>query len=338
MLVPAGVANAAVPAGFTQTNLVSDVPGLAQITDPLVSNPWGLALGMAPTPTPLWINNENSATSEVYQGANGVDPLTRRLVVQTPANPTGIVFNNTGAFQIPQPGGPVPSLFLFNGLDGYTSAWGPALGVVNGMSTAVPTSFFRRRGYFGMAIANAPGGPRLYAADFVGTVDIFDGNFRRLTRPAAFVDPGLDSRLGPYGIAVFGSQVLVTYTSVSGQPFQGEADVIDVFDLTGRFVRRLATGGPLVAPWGMAMAPPDWGRFGGMLLVGNVGNGHINAFDPTTGAFKGTLRNAKGRVIVNSGLWGLTFGNGATGTPRTLLFAAGIDNYSHGLVGLIQPN
>jgi uncharacterized protein (TIGR03118 family) len=327
VLLPAGVAPAANPIGYNQVNLVSDVPGLAHITDFRVANTWGLALG--PT-TPLWINNDDTATAEVYAGANGHDPLSLKLVVQLPASPTGIVFNPTSAFRIQQGTTTVPSFFIFNGQDGYTSAWGLA---VNPPTSAVPMSFFRQRGYLGLAVARTPAGPRLFAADFRGMIDIFDGHFKLLSVPGAFVDPGVPAGMGPYNVTVFGSRVFVTYASPNGP-----GGAIDVYDLSGTFIRRLATGGPLNAPWGMAMAPAHWGRFGGMLLVGNVNDGRINAFDPTTGAFRGVVRDSNGSPIVNSGLWGLVFGNGQTGTPRDLLFGAGIDGYSHGLVGMIRPN
>jgi uncharacterized protein (TIGR03118 family) len=147
------------------------------------------------------------------------------------------------------------------------------------------------------------------------------------------VDPNI-GHLAPYNVAVFGHLVYVAYADVNGGP----GGAISTFRFNGRFVKRLTTSRHLNAPWGMAMAPAHWGRFGHMLLVGNVNDGRISAFNPTTGAFAGQLRTASGKPIVNSGLWGLAFGNGKTGTPRDLLFAAGIDNYSHGLFGLIRPN
>jgi uncharacterized protein (TIGR03118 family) len=328
-LAPAGIATASGAHGFTQVNLVSDVPGLAKITDFRVSNPWGIALGAA---TPLWVNNNNTATSEVYAGANGVNPLTLALVVQTPAGPTGIAFNSTGAFAAHQNGSTVPTLFLFNGFDGYTSGWGPTASPI---TNAIPTHFVRTNGYLGMAVANTPQGPRLYAATFSGRIQVFNGNFRQLSTPHAFIDPMVPPGLAPYNVAVFGNRVYVTYANASGGPGPG---AIAVFRLNGVFIRQLTADRHLVSPWGLAMAPAHWGNFGNMLLVGNVDNGRISAFDPTTGAFKGQLTDGSGHVIVNNGLWGLAFGNGQTGTPQDLLFAAGIDNYAHGLIGLIHPN
>jgi uncharacterized protein (TIGR03118 family) len=327
LAAPSSGATAAAASGYRQVNLVSDVPGLARLTDFRVSNPWGIALGAQ---TPIWINNNNTATSEVYTGANGHDPLTRALVVQTPAGPTGIAFNPTHAFVAHQNGKAVPTAFLFNGFDGYTSGWGPT---ANPVTEAIPTRFERDDGYLGMAVAATPSGPRLYAASFSGEIDVLNGRFQPVHSAHSFVDPNI-GHLAPYNVAVFGHLVYVSYADPNGGP----GGAISTFRFNGQFVKRLTTSPHLNSPWGMAMAPAHWGRFGHMLLVGNVNDGRISAFNPTTGAFAGQLRTASGRPIVNSGLWGLAFGNGKTGTPRDLLFAAGIDNYSHGLFGLIRPN
>ncbi|HET7397842.1 MAG TPA: TIGR03118 family protein [Intrasporangium sp.] len=326
-LAPSQSASAVDAGGYTQVNLVSDVPGLARITDFRVSNPWGIALGPE---TPVWINNNNTATSEVYAGANGKDPLALKLVVQTPAGPTGIAFNNTGAFAAQQNGVTVPTLFLFNGFDGYTSGWGPTAKPV---TEAIPTRFDRFDGYLGMAVAKTPLGPRMYAASFANGVEVFGGKFQKVFASRKFMDPGV-GKLVPYNVAVIGERVYVAYAMPDGSP----GGAISVFRFNGDLVRTLSKDARLNAPWGMVMSPPHWGRFGNMLLVGNVNDGRINVLDPTTGAFRGQLRDRNGKVIANSGLWGLAFGNGKTGTPRDLLFAAGIDNYAHGLFGLIHPN
>jgi uncharacterized protein (TIGR03118 family) len=326
-IAPTGSASAAPPSGFAQVNLVSDVPGLAQVTDFRMSNPWGITMG--PT-TPLWVNNDNTATSQVWAGANGTDPLSLKLTVQTPAFPTGIAFNSTNAFAAKQGSTSVPTLFLFNGQDGYTSGWGPT---ANPPTMAIPTNFVRNNGYLGMAVASTKNGPRMYVASFAG-VQVFNGTFHQLARPNAFIDPMAPAGLAPYNVAVLGNKVYVTYADPEGGP----GGAIAVFDLFGTFQRQLTANSHLQAPWGITMAPAHWGSFGGMLLVGNVNDGRISAFDPGTGAFKGQLKDGSGHVIANSGLWGLTFGNGVTGTPQDLLFAAGIDGYSHGLLGMIHPN
>jgi uncharacterized protein (TIGR03118 family) len=327
---PKAAPAAAAQRAFKQVNLVSDVPGLARMTDFLMSNPWGIAAG--PT-TPIWINNEGSATSVVYSGANGTDPLERRLVVQTPSHPTGIAFNPTTAFAARQNGQRVPSLFLFNHEDGYTSAWGPT---ADPITEAIATKFERTRGYLGMAVAQTKQGPRMYGVRFQGQgtrVATFNGRFQELSG-SRFVDPRAAGQgLFPYNVAVIGSRVYVAYFNPNFQP----GGAVSVFDLNGMFVRRLITSDRLFGAWGMAMAPDRWGGFHKALLVGNVDNGRINAFSRRTGAFLGTLRGADGKPLVNEGLWGIQFGNGVTGTPRTLLFVAGIDGYIHGLFGLIRP-
>jgi uncharacterized protein (TIGR03118 family) len=328
LVVPGGSATAAAAhVGFSQVNLISDVPGLAQVTDFRVSNPWGITMG--PT-TPLWVNNDNTATSQIWAGANGTDPLSLKLTVQTPAFPTGIAFNSTGKFAAKQNGTTVPTLFLFNGQDGYTSGWGPT---ANPPTMAIPTNFVRDNGYLGMAVASTKHGARMYVASFAG-VQVFNGVFQQLNKPNAFIDPKVPAGLAPYNVAVINGRLFVTYASPEGGP----GGAIAEFTLTGGFIRQLTANSHLNAPWGLAVAPKHWGHFGTMLLVGNVNDGRISAFSRTTGAFRGQLRDSHGTVIANSGLWGLTFGNGVTGTPRDLLFAAGIDGYSHGLVGMIHPN
>jgi uncharacterized protein (TIGR03118 family) len=327
LMAPTSNATTTVGSGFTQVNLVSDVPGLARITDFRLSNPWGIAIDEE---TPVWINNNNTATSEVYTGANGHDPLKRALVVQLPAGPTGIAYNPTQSFAAHQNGKTVPTVFLFNGFSGYTSGWGPT---ANPITEAIPTRFARTDGYLGMAVAQTPAGPRMYAVSVQGRIEVFNGQFQPLPAQHRFVDPKIGT-LVPYNVVVLGQRVYVTYADQNGGP----GGAISVFRFNGHFVRRLTTNSHLNAPWGMAVAPAHWGGFGGMLLVGNVNDGRISAFSPKTGGFKGQLKASNGKPIENSGLWGLAFGNGKTGTPRDLLFVAGIDDYSHGLFGLIHPN
>jgi len=310
--------------GFRQVNLISDVPGLARVTDFRVSNPWGIV--MCPD-TPVWINNNNGGTSEVYS----TNPLALHLVVEVPALPTGIACNDTKAFVAHQGGHAVPTKFLFSSLDGSLSGWG---GTASPINEAIRTFFDRNNGYLGMAIAKTANGPRLYAASFQG-LQVFNGRFKMLNTGNRFVDPGINAkRMAAYNVAVFGKRLYVAYADAQG----GNGGAVSVFTLNGMLIKHLSSDKRLNAPWGMAMAPKHWGKFGGMLLVGNVNNGQIDVLDPMTGAFKGRLRDANGDLLVNSGLWGLSFGNGITGTPRTLLFAAGIDDYAHGLFGMISPN
>jgi len=349
---------------FRQVNLVSDLPGRAQLLDPDVKNPWGIALG--PT-TPLWVNNNfNPASATVcptcvptpaqlrteitiYAGANGQQPITKvPLEVQAFA-PTGMVFNPTKSFVVNQGGVRAPAAFIFDELVPNAAGTGPLAEVTgwsnaaNPLPTRTATTAARHNGalYFGLAMIP---GPRLVAvgqlASGPGVVDVYDGAFNKINMPGAFVDPNTRG-LPPYGVAYLNGRVYISYATF-GNPHAA----VSVFTPEGRFVKHLVTDGALAGPWGMVIAPGDWGDFGGALLVGNVDDGRINAFDPNTGRLLGTVKDAQGHAIVNPGLWGLAFGNGVIGTPRTLLFAAGIgsapggfgqDVYAHGLVGLIRP-
>ncbi len=324
-------AGAATGEGFRSVNLVSDIRGLASLTDRDVKNPWGIALGST---TPLWVANNGTATATIYAGANGSDPVSKiPLTVALPPEPTGQVFNPTSEFVVRSGSQHAASRFLFDTITSHLVGWSPA---VEPLTRARTAATVRHHIYLGLAMAQTPAGVRLYAADGAGRIDVFDGQWRLLPRPHAFRDPALPRGLGPYNVAVLGGNVYVSYAPVPGASASVDG-VIDVYRLDGRLVRRLVTGGALDDPWGMVLAPAHWGRFGGMLLVGNEENGRINAFDPSTGAFRGTLRDGNGRAIVHEGLWGLAFGNGVFGTPQSLIFAAGIGEYRHGLIGIITP-
>lgn len=331
-LLPSATAGAAAGGGFRDVKLVSDEPGLARLTDRLVKNPWGIALG---PDTPLWVSNNGTATATIYAGANGTDPVSKvPLDVALPPAPTGQVFNPTHHFVVRSGGASDPARFIFDTISSHVAAWSPAVPPLTKARTVAAVS---NHIYLGLALAQTSAGPRLYAADGAGTIDVFDEQFRLLPMPRAFHDPALPPGLAPYNVAVLEGRVYVAYAPVPGVTASVDG-VIDVFDHEGRFLRRLVTGGPLDDPWGMVLAPAGWDRFGGMLLVGNEENGRINAFDPRTGEFRGTIRDEHGRAIAHEGLWGLAFGNGVFGTPRTLIYAAGIDDYAHGLIGIIRPN
>jgi len=338
---------------FRQVNLVSDIPNLAQITDPAVINPWGISFGPK---TPLWVSNngvqpgKTKSLITLYRGGNAQAPIATRLGLAVDADsPTGTVFNDTTGFKVSQNGQLAPSTFLFN--ENLFDANGFPTGEISGWhptTPAPPTTTevkVRTPGafYTGLDLLKTSHGPRLVVANFAGKVEVFDANFRPVRLSAgAFVDPSVTG-LTPYNVAVFGDRVYVSYAT------PGLTGAISVFTKQGRLVKSLVKvgqrGNHLDGPWGMAIAPRHWGDFGGDLLVGNVGDGRINAYDPDSGHFEGTLKDKHGNDVINTGLWGLKFGNGVIGTPRTLVFAAGIgDNphapniYEHGLVGLIMPN
>lgn len=307
-----------------QTNLVSDVPGLAANTDPNLKNPWGISFG--PT-SPFWVSDQVTGVATLYNGSG----TPQSLIVTIPGgNPTGQVFNSTADFTLSAGG---KALFLFATLDGNIAGWNSSLG------TTAQTMVLGGPGtvYTGLALANNGAGNFLYAANNAGgTIHVFDSTFTPTTLAGSFTDPGLPAGYTPYNIQNLGGTLYVTYENESLG-----GGVVDAFDVNGNFVRRISAngaGGPLEAPWGLALAPAGFGEFGGALLVGNEDDGRISAFDPTTGAFLGQLLDENGQPIANTGLWGLTFGNGVSGGDMdTLYFAAGINEEVNGLFGSIRP-
>jgi uncharacterized protein (TIGR03118 family) len=354
---------------FRQVNLVSDIPGMAALTDPEVKNPWGIAFGPRKTPTPLWVNNQFNPASAVpgipdpadlltkvtlYSGANGQTPIAKVPLEVTASSPTGIVFNPTSDFVINQAGTDTPARFLFNETfvnDAGDNSEGRITGWSNVPAPAPSTTSTDARvnGAFptGLALIPRHNGVRahlLVVDGFTGdpVVHEYDTHFADVTKPGRFVDPGIAATgMGPYNAMFLKGKVYITYFTGPGQG----GGAISVFNRRGMFLKRLVTGDPLNAPWGMAISPKGWNGFGRALIVGNVDNGMINAFGLKTGRFRGTLKDAHGKPFVNLGLWGIAFGNGVIGTPRSLLFAAGIgvqpdsfdEIYEHGLVGLIEP-
>jgi uncharacterized protein (TIGR03118 family) len=327
-------------AGYAQVNLASDVPGLARVTDPNLVNPWGAAF----SPTgPFWFADNGSGVSDVLDGRGRAMPL----VVKVPSagrpdgTPTGTVFNGGAGFMVSENGVAEPSRFLFATADGTIAGWS---GVVDPTRAFVVVDNASAGAvYTGLALAADPAGHRfLYGADFRrGTVDVFDPDFRPVVRPGSFQDPDLPDGFAPSNVQAFNDRLFVTYArqdedgsdSVAG-PGNG---FLDVYDTDGRLVRRFASGGALDAPWGLAVAPADFGPFGGALLVGNNGDGRINAYDPGSGTFLGQLADDDGIPLAIPDLWALTFGNGhAGGDAATLFFTAGVDDDAHGLFGAVQ--
>jgi uncharacterized protein (TIGR03118 family) len=313
---------------YKKRNLVSDIDGVARITDPNLVNPWGLAAGPA---TPVWVADNGTDKSTLYSG--GVRrsiPVIVPLVVDIAGGaPTGTVFNPTSGFPV----NGAPARFIFDSEAGTITAWNSGTTA----QTVVPSSGAI---YKGLAIATKGKEPLLYAADFHGAkIDVFDQSFAPVTAPGGFVDPNLPAGFAPFNVQELAGKIVVAYAK---QDADAEDEVagpglgyVDVFDTGGHLLRRLISQGQLNAPWGLALAPSHFGAFSGDLLVGNFGDGAINAYDPRTGQFEGQLKNKDGNPIKVNGLWALRFGNGVTGTPTTLLFTAGIADEAHGLFGEI---
>jgi len=321
----------------TQTNLVSDVPGLAATLDPNLVNAWGIAFSAS---SPIWVNDNGTGLSTLYTGTGAIVPLV--VTVPGPAGstdhsaPTGLVFNGTGMFVVSDGGKSGSALFIFDTEDGTISGWSPAVTTKHSIREVDNSGM--EAVYKGLALGTTPEGSSfIYATNFhSGWVEIYDSNFQWVKN---FTDMTLPEGYGPFGIANVNGMLFVTFAK------QDEAkhdDVpgpglgfVDVFDLNGNMLKRLISMGALNSPWGLALAPPNFGRFSNALLVGNFGNGWINAFNPSTGALLGHLLNPNGTPLAIDGLWGLKFGTGsaASGPANTLFFTAGPDHESHGLFG-----
>ena len=343
-------AGAAPPNSYHQTNLISNRGDQgAQVVDPNLQNPWGLAFG--PT-NPLWVADNNAAVATVYTvNAGGTTAAKDDLTVALPGgrastgdgpSPTGQVFNPTTGFVVGSTAGAGPARFIFSAEAGQISAWNPAADpVANGMSTAQVVFSSETAVYKGLAIAATDEGTFLYASNFHdGTVDVFDSNFHQVHLLGEFLDPSIPASYAPFGIQAIDGLIYVTYAEQNAQKHDDVAGpghgFIDIFTTDGLLVKRLASRGTLNSPWGLARAPAGFGRFSGRLLAGNFGDGRINAFDQFSGDFAGQLHNEHGEPISIDGLWGLRFGTATTGGTTTLLFSAGINGESDGLVGSIN--
>ncbi len=356
MLVPVA-ANAQGNNGFyQQTNLVSDLPNIAAHQDANLVNPWGLSHG--PT-TPWWVSDNGTGKSTLYNGQGQAFPLASPLVVTIPppanspagttAAPTGNVFNGTSGFVVSTASGSGPSRFIFATEDGTISGWNPSADPTHAIlvvdRSTVSQGGFVGAVYKGLAIASTASGTFIYTTNFrFGTVEMFDSSFNLVK---SFTDSKLANTCplpnqcyAPFGIQNINGNLYVTFAlqdaahhdDVSG-PAHG---FVDVFDTSGNLIRRLISHGRLNSPWGLALAPADFGLFSNALLVGNFGNGRINAYDLNTGEFLGQLRDQTNTPITIDGLWALGFGNDANaGKHNELFFTAGINDEADGLFGKI---
>ena len=320
----------------------------APVIDPLLINPWGMSFS---TGSPFWVSNQGTGTSTLYSGAGVKAALTVTIPATTagPQGPTGQVFNSTTGFAV----GGSASAFIFDTLAGTINAWN---NVPTGNTVATTVVTTSGAVYTGLALASATtsgvSANYLYAANFAATtgggINVFDSTFTQVnstTFAGKFIDPNAVTGYSPYNVQLVGNDLYVEYAQrgTGGAITGAGLGYVDVFDTSGNFVKRLTgPGGALNAPWGVTMAPADFGSFSNDILVGNFGNGLINAFDPNTGQFLGMVSDSNGMPIDLPGLWAIDFrtNGGGSSVPNGLYFAAGIagpTNQSDGLFGYLAP-
>jgi uncharacterized protein (TIGR03118 family) len=338
---------------YAQTNLVSDIPGLAAHTDPNLKNPWGTSVGPG---SPIWVSDNHAGVTTLYDGAGNPQPLVVAIPAPPSAGevavgaPTGQAFNTfdptSSDFVISENGNSGPAFFLFATEDGTIAGWNPNVDrphavIAVDRSTATDSAGDVGALYKGLALVNTPAGKFLYASNFrFGTVDVFDSHFKLVN---SFTDPTIPAGFAPFGIHNIGGKLFVTFAKQgpgkeddAARPGNG---FVDVFAPNGDLLQRLVSRGELDSPWAVTLAPPTFGPFGGDILVGNFGNGRINAYDPVSGEFQGKLSGPGGGPIVIDGLWGLRFAPATPGAgPNTLFFTAGLNDEADGLFGTIVPN
>jgi uncharacterized protein (TIGR03118 family) len=325
---------------FNITNLVSDGSVPAVTVDPALINPWGMSY----TPTgPFWVSDNNWGTSTLYNGNGSKVALT--VTIPPPPHktgigtPTGQVYNPSSQnFLVTSNGKTGAAAFIFDAEDGTITGWAPTVDETNAILAV--NNAKERAVYKGLAIGTKGTKTFLYATNFrAGDVEIYDTKFKLVK---TFTDTTVPAGYAPYNVQNIGGTLYVTFAkqnkakhdSVSGPGF----GYVDAFSLSGAMLRRVTSQGPLNAPWGLDIAPAGFGSFAGDLLVGNFGDGWINAFDVKTGAYKGALTNSSGAPIAIVSLWGLINGNGGSGGDAgTVYFSAGLANEAHGLFGSLTP-
>jgi uncharacterized protein (TIGR03118 family) len=315
---------------YMQTNLVANVAGVANHTDSQLSNPWGISFLPG---NPFWIANNNGGTSTLYDAQGNKQSLVVGIPSASvnpcsPGCPTGTVANSSSDFN----GG----AFIFDTEDGIVANWTGANNAVVAFDNSANNAVYK-----GLALLTNSSGSFLLAANFrTGSVDVLDRNFKLTTLTGSFTDPNLPKGFAPHGIHIINNQIYVAYAmqdSAKHDPTPGAGSgVVDVFDENGNFVKTFTSGGKLNAPWGVVATPATFGTFSSSILVGNFGDGTINAFD-STGKFLGQLTDSSNNTIVNPGLWDMVFGAGGTGDPNTLYFTAGGSSQTSGLFATLVP-
>lgn len=361
LAVPTGLVTAS-SGGYDEVKLVSDLPNVAQFQDPNLVNAWGLSHSDT---SPWWVSDNGAGVSTLYNGNGQAFPTASPLVVNIPmpngqpgGTPTGNVFNTQNVasphdFVISKNGKSGPSFFLFATEDGTISGWNPTVNRQN--AVIVVDQSPKSAVYKGLAFAHVtddhagPVGNFIYAANFhSGWVEMYDSNFalaKRFTDQSLRMDCPLPRQcFAPFGIQNINGWIYVTYAlqnSAKHDDVRGAGNgFVDVFTTNGQFVRRFASHGALNSPWGVALAPSNFGVFSDDLLIGNFGDGMINAYQPGSGAFVGQMKDTSGNAISINGLWGIAFGNGANaGATNELFFASGLNDEADGLFGKLvaQP-
>lgn len=334
------------PSAYLQTNLAADQPGVALIHDPQLVDAWGISINPNGT---FWVSGRATDVSTVYRGdvtqPNGtVLPFIKStLTVPIPGGaPTGQVFNGSNDFVVSAGGVSAPALFIFASETGHITAWNPAVptGPVPASRIAFIMATTPGAVYTGLAIGNNGTGNFLYAADFGNRkIDVFDGTYAPTTMAGSFVDPDIPADYAPFNIWNLAGKLYVAYARQdNGDALpDGGHGFVSVFDMNGNLLNHLVTDSHLKEPWGLALAPNNFGEFSNALLVANTANGKVNSYDATTGAFRGRLADASGEAIHIDGLWGLHFGNGTVSGDRdALYFSAAPNKHEHGLFGSLR--
>jgi uncharacterized protein (TIGR03118 family) len=337
---------------FVQTNLVSDIPGLAAHTDANLKNPWGTSVGPG---SPIWVSDNHAGVTTLYDGAGNPQP--RVVAIPAPPSagngavgaPTGQAFNTfdptSSDFVISKGGASGPAFFLFATEDGTIAGWNPSVDNANAViavdnSTTSDAAGDVGANYKGLALVTTPNGKFIYATSFrFGRVDVFDNHFNLVN---SFTDPTIPAGFAPFGIHNIGGKLYVTFAKQGAGKNDDDArpgnGFVDVFSPNGDLLQ-LVSRGRLDSPWAVTLAPSTFGAFGGDILVGNFGDGRINAYDPVTGDLQGELSAPGGGPITIDGLWGLRFAPATPGaTPNTLFFTAGLNHEADGLFGTLVPS
>ena len=315
LLASPALANSSITTTFAIVNLVSDQSGKAKNVDPNLINPWGLAQG--PGSDPVWAADNGTGLSTDY--AQGTGQLGSAVVTIPKGSPTGTAYAPSIGFQISENGRTADSKFIFDSAAGVISGWSSSVDAQNAV-IAVDNSA-GGASYTGLALDS--GSKLLFAANFAqNQVEVYDNKWKPVT---TFTDKRLTG-YSPYNVAIINGEVYVAFAN-----FTTGSGYVDVFSEGGTLMQRLIAKGPLNLPWGMTIAPSKFGSFANTLLVGNLGNGKINAFDPVTGNFLGALTNKRGKALKIPGLWALD-----PVPTGEVTFSAGPNGYADGLIGLIK--